>query len=41
MDRRETPENGHESKKQPTPDKKTLQHAKALMNAMEVQDEEI
>jgi hypothetical protein len=30
-----------ESKKQPQPDKKTLQHAKALMNAMEVPDKEI
>ena len=30
-----------EIKKQTTPDNKTLQYAKALMNAMEVQDEEI
>jgi hypothetical protein len=30
-----------ESKKQAPPDKKTLQYAKALMNAMETQDEEI
>jgi hypothetical protein len=30
-----------ESRKQPSPDKKILQHAKALMNAMEVPDEEV
>jgi hypothetical protein len=36
-----TREKVEESKKQPPPDKKTLQHAKALMNAIEIEDEQI
>jgi hypothetical protein len=36
-----TKEKVDEGVKQPQPDKKTLQYAKALMNAMEIEDEEI
>jgi hypothetical protein len=36
-----TKEKVEENKKQPPSDKKTLQYAKALMNAMELQDEEV